>query len=257
MKRYIKNAGLLFLFVIFLSGSTFGDIVNGDFNEGLNDWTADQNMGEDLTGGYVFSENGQAVLQTAGFSNGIYMVSLWQSFEIPDGATTLSFDFLFDYKTSEDDFVLDLDGDGDVDEDDLSDQNGDGVLDGEDVNTFPDWFQVSYLDDDASSSYDRFFIGVDTAGFYDDTFVDLPTGTINNLEDNWYRYTTTINDLAGSTGTLYFDLNDQNDGWYSRARVDNVVISTSAAPVPEPATMLLLASGLAGLAGFRKKFIKK
>ena len=33
-------------------------------------------------------------------------------------------------------------------------------------------------------------------------------------------------------------------------------IPTGSAPVPEPATMLLLASGLAGLAGFRKRFSK-
>lgn len=38
--------------------------------------------------------------------------------------------------------------------------------------------------------------------------------------------------------------------------IDNVVLSDATTPIPEPGTMLLLASGLIGLVGFRRKFKK-
>lgn len=58
-------------------------------------------------------------------------------------------------------------------------------------------------------------------------------------------------------GGLNWELSDLGFHW-AAATCANDVIEGSAAPVPEPTTMLLLGTGLIGLAGYgRKKFKKK
>jgi hypothetical protein len=106
----------------------------------------------------------------------------------------------------------------------------------------PNFFQASFYSA-LAPSLDRFLVGIDVAGPYDAALNSLPgTGP-----DGWFHFA----GIISGNGTLYFDLFDRGDIFWSEALVDNVQIASL--PVPEPSTLVMLAAGLAVLVCFRRR----
>ncbi len=174
------------------SGPLRGDgLVNGDFSDGLADWTVEESGGGDAPG-QVYVDNEQAVI----LEGDSFLVTLQQTFVVPANALTLSFELV-------------LDPGFDLSDDFIPDAFETTLLDQDNLPVVPPW-------DILATSF---------FNVQEDGTINLGSATV------WDGLTAIVDisdvAFADTRVTLFFDLIGADADTASGVRLDNVVVACS------------------------------